>query len=128
MKGFTKDNCHFVCGEDPDGLPVETLDSQPFLALNGVQTMSHTCQHSLTDLAALRAVGISAFRLSPQQCDMVAVAATFRAVLAGRLEPEAGVERLRHAYPAARFSNGFLHGVPGAELVPPAPRGAAASR
>ncbi len=44
LKGHIKDNCQFVCGEEPDGLPVKTLDSQPFLALNGVQTLSHTCQ------------------------------------------------------------------------------------
>lgn len=122
VKGFTKDNCHFICGEDPDGLAVETLDAQPFLALNGVQTMSHTCQNSITDLAALRAAGVSSFRLSPQTCDMVAVAATFRQVLGGELEPEAGAARLQQAYPEATFSNGFLHGAAGAEFVPLAER------
>ena len=53
IKGLTKDNCQFVCGEDPDGLEVETLDGQRFLALNGVQTVSSTCQSLIADVPAL---------------------------------------------------------------------------
>lgn len=122
VKGFTKDNCHFICGEDPDGLAVDTLDAQPFLALNGVQTMSYTCQSSITDLDRLQEAGVASFRLSPQKCDMTAVAAVFRAVLSGEMGAEEGAVRLQHIYPEATFSNGFLHGVPGAELVgAPAP-------
>src|SRR5690606_30757995 len=26
----TKDNCQFVCEEDPDGMPLATMDGQPF--------------------------------------------------------------------------------------------------
>ncbi len=37
-----KDNCQFVCGIDPDGRDVDTLDGQDFLAVNGVQTLSAT--------------------------------------------------------------------------------------
>lgn len=117
VKGLTKDNCQFICAEDPDGLAVETLDRQPFLALNGVQTVSFTCQTSITDLAALQAAGVSRFRLSPQRCDMVAVARIYRDVLDGKLEPEAGLAGIRALYPEAPMANGFLHGVPGAELV-----------
>jgi collagenase-like PrtC family protease len=117
VKGFTKDNCQFICAEDPDGLAVETLDRQPFLALNGVQTVSFTCQTSITDLATLQAAGVSRFRLSPQRCDMVAVARIYRDVLDGRLEPEAGLAGIRALYPELPMANGFLHGVPGAELI-----------
>ena len=116
-KGRIKDNCLFVCGEDPDGLAVRTLDGQSFLALNGVQTISHSCQVLLQDLAELTAAGIGAFRLSPQDCDMVAVAGLYRAVLDGRLDAGEAVDRLRKIYPAAPFSNGFLHAVEGAKWV-----------
>jgi collagenase-like PrtC family protease len=117
LKGNTKDNCQFVCGEDPDGLTVETLDGQPFLALNGIQTVSHTCQALVGELTALSAAGVSAFRLSPQRCDMVAVAELYRAVLDGRVDGEEGVARLGELYPAAPLANGFLFAAPGAELI-----------
>ena len=38
----SKDSCQFVCEQDPDGREVETLDCQPFLAVNGVQTLSQS--------------------------------------------------------------------------------------
>lgn len=112
-KGRTKDTCQFVCREDPDGLPVNTLDGQPFLALNGVQTMSHTCQSLLAEIPALTDAGIAALRLSPQRCDMVAVADVFRRVAAGSLAAVEGAGELAEIYPGATFSNGFLHAVPG---------------
>lgn len=116
-KGNIKDNCQFVCGEDPDGLAVKTLDRQSFLALNGVQTVSHTCQSLLAEMEDLAAAGVTGFRLSPQDCDMVAVARVHDAVLEGECEAEEGLEKLRALYPAAPLSNGFHHGREGAVWV-----------
>ncbi|WP_027998657.1 ubiquinone anaerobic biosynthesis protein UbiV [Sinorhizobium arboris] len=116
-KGRLKDNCQFVCGEDPDGLPVKTLDRQSFLALNGVQTVSFTCQSLLAELQDLVFSGVSRFRLSPQDCDMVAVARLYDAVLHGRMDAEDATARLRQLYPAAPLSNGFHHGREGAAWV-----------
>ena len=112
VKGHTKDNCQFVCGEDPDGLAVDTLDGQHFLALNGVQTMSSTVQCLIADVPELLAAGVGSFRLSPQVCDMVAVARLFRDVADGRLDPAEGLARA-HALHPGEFSNGFIHGLPG---------------
>ncbi|KGE02242.1 U32 family peptidase [Rhizobium sp. YS-1r] len=116
-KGRIKDNCQFVCGEDPDGLPVKTLDRQSFLALNGVQTVSHTCQALLGELASLSACGVSAIRLSPQDCDMVAVAKLYRAVLDDTLDADEAIALLREIYPMAPLSNGFHHAREGAAWV-----------
>lgn len=116
-KGHTKDNCKFVCGEDPDGLDVDTLDAQAFLTINGVQTMSRHCQALIGDLATLGRIGITHLRLSPQDCDMVAVAEVFGLVREGGMDAEAGLERLRSIYPAAQFSNGFIHGARGMDWV-----------
>ncbi|MEI2298248.1 ubiquinone anaerobic biosynthesis protein UbiV [Ensifer sp. MJa1] len=113
-KGLIKDNCQFVCAEDPDGLTVETLDRQPFLALNGVQTMSHTCQALIQELPELAVAGASRIRLSPQHCDMLAVARAFDDTIAGRCSTAEGLARLGSAYPGASFSNGFHHGQLGA--------------
>lgn len=116
-KGHIKDNCQFVCGDDPDGLPVRTLDQQSFLELNGVQTISHTCQSLLGEMHDLAASGIARFRLSPQDCDMVAVARVYDDVLARRCDSAEGLERLRRIYPAVPLSNGFHHGREGAAWV-----------
>jgi collagenase-like PrtC family protease len=116
-KGRTKDNCQFVCGEEPDGLPLRTLDRQSFLTINGVQTLSHTCHVILDDIGQLLECGIGGIRLSPQDCDMVAVARIYRQVLESQIDPVTGLIELRSAYPSAELSNGFLHGVEGAKWV-----------
>lgn len=111
---MTKDNCRFVCEKDPDGLAVKTLDGRGFLTINGVQTLSHTCANLLSDVELLATAGVRSLRLSPQDCDMVGVIRIFREVLEKRETAIGATERLRQLYPHAPFSNGFLHGVPGA--------------
>lgn len=117
VHGLTKDTCRFVCGEDPDGLDVDTLDGGAFLSVNGVQTMSRTYTCLIEDIPALIAAGVSALRLSPHTCDMAAVARIFREVAEGRSEPAAAAEQLRLELPGIALSNGFLHGVEGARFV-----------
>jgi O2-independent ubiquinone biosynthesis protein UbiV len=116
-KGRSKDNCQFVCGEDPDGLPLMTLDRQSFLVLNGVQTVSHTCQVLLEELREIESAGVRGVRLSPQDCDMVAVADVYRSVLDGNIDVGLGLAKLSRIYPSAEFSNGFHHNVGGAKWV-----------
>ncbi|MCU4180852.1 U32 family peptidase [Bosea sp. BH3] len=110
---LTKDNCRFVCEQDPDGMPVKTLDGAGFLSVNGVQTLSDSCASLLRDVPALRQAGVASLRLSPQGCDMVAVARLFRDVVDERIDPEEAERRLGEIYPNVPFSNGFLHGAPG---------------
>ena len=88
IHGLAKDSCQFVCNKDPDGLAVDTLDGERFLAINGVQTMSDTCVTVLDECERLTAAGVSSFRLSPQACDMVAIARIFRDRIAGRIDAE----------------------------------------
>jgi collagenase-like PrtC family protease len=113
VRSLTKDSCQFVCGEDPDGLAVDTLDGEHFLAVNGVQTMSHAYADLLGDIPALIAAGVVSLRLSPHACDMVKVASIFRDAAQGRCGPAEAKRRLCAELPAAQFANGFLHGAPG---------------
>lgn len=110
---LTKDNCQFVCGKDPDGLPTDTLDGQAFLAVNGVQTLSSTYANLVENLAELASMGVAACRLSPQTCDMVGVANIFRGVADGMLDPAEGREALDVLCEGVSFSNGFLNGSAG---------------
>jgi collagenase-like PrtC family protease len=114
---LTKDSCQFVCGEDPDGLPANTIDGQSLLTINGTQTLSNGYLVHLRELAALRRMGVTHFRLSPQDVDMVGVARAYRAVLDGFLTADEAAEDVRALTAAVPWQNGFLHGREGLAWV-----------
>ncbi|MFA5593386.1 MAG: U32 family peptidase [Micavibrio sp.] len=107
--GRVKDNCQFVCEEDPDGLPLKTLGGQEFLCVNGVQTLSHTCLNLIHEMDEMKEMGINIFRLSPHDCDMVSVSKTFSEVLSGRIAPEEADRLIAESGLDAPYSNGFYH-------------------
>jgi collagenase-like PrtC family protease len=111
--GRTKDSCQYVCENDPDGLALATLEGKPFLAINGIQTLSHDYLNLVGALPELRRSGVSRFRLSPHSCDMVAVAKVFRDVLDRRIGADEALGRLDGLNLPAPFSNGFFHHKPG---------------
>lgn len=111
--GRIKDNCQFVCERDPDGLDLKTVEGREFLSINGIQTLSHSYQNLSREVGGLRDLGITDFRLSPHSCDMGAVAAVFAGLLEGTQGAEEADRRLETLLPAAAFSNGFMHGLPG---------------
>jgi collagenase-like PrtC family protease len=111
--GRTKDSCRFVCEEDPDGLELSTLDDRKFLTVNGIQTLSYEYLNLVREVPALRAMGVSRFRLSPHTLDMVEVAKTFADVVDGKLGVDEAAARLEAIKPAAPFANGFYYGKPG---------------
>lgn len=115
--GLHKDGCQFVCGEDLDGMALETLDGQPFLAVNGTQTLSHALAELSGEAQTLVEAGIGHFRLSPQAVDMVAIAAVWRDLLDCRLDPDAARERITRLAPFAASANGYFHGRMGAASV-----------
>ncbi|MFQ5346640.1 MAG: U32 family peptidase [Rhodothalassiaceae bacterium] len=108
--GLAKDNCRFVCGEDADGMMVETLDGEPFLAVNGIGTLSYSYRCLLAELDELRSLGVGRFRLSPHSLDMVAVAELFRAVLDGGIDAAMALEDLQRHLPGAVLANGYYYG------------------
>lgn len=109
-RNLAKDGCQYVCAEDPDGMAVDTLDDEPFLAVNGTQTMSYHHLNLLAELESLRQLGVGRFRLWPHTADMVKVAALFRQTLAGGLDPAEASDRLAELCPRAEFANGYIHG------------------
>lgn len=109
-----KDGCRFVCERDPDGLAVHTLDGAPFLAVNGLQTLSHSCLNLAPHMTELWRAGIRHFRLSPQTADMVQVAALFHRFIAGDIELTEFTASLPQVADGAAFSDGFYRGLSGA--------------
>lgn len=115
VHGLAKDSCQFVCAEDRDGLDVDTLDGEPFLTINGVQTLSRSYTCLIPDTEALTRAAVSGLRLSPHTVDMVAIAWLFREALDGKRELAVVAEALKTLMPHAAFANGFLHGMKGAD-------------
>jgi collagenase-like PrtC family protease len=76
---LNKDDCQFRCLEHPQGLLVKTREGQPFLTINGIQTMSAQTCNLLAQMPELLELGIDAIRLSPQPNDMPAIIAAFDA-------------------------------------------------
>jgi collagenase-like PrtC family protease len=118
LHGLHKDSCQFTCEQDADGLLVETLDDQSFLAINGVQTLSASVHAFAPAAADLLACGIRRLRLSPQTCDMVAVARIYRSLLDGDDEADAARARLSELDLPGVLVDGYARGRPGAEPVP----------
>lgn len=111
--GLHKDACQFVCDRDPDGLELCTLEGRPFLAVNGVQTLSHGVQLASVPPDRLRGAGVTALRLSPHTGDMVAVARAYRDFLDGRLDASGLAAAAREAGTPGPFVDGYLRGVAG---------------
>ena len=115
--GRIKDNCQFVCEEDMDGMPLNTLDKEEFLTVNGIQTLSHSYLNLLDDLGDMKEMGVTHFRMVPHTQDMVAVANIFREALDNTVSVEGSGEKLAALNIPAPFSNGFWHGLPGHQWV-----------
>jgi collagenase-like PrtC family protease len=117
IDGLTKDSCQFGCARDSDGLDVDTLDGKKFLAVNGVQTLSQTYCNTIGDTDLLADAGVTALRLSPHSCDMVAISQTFRDRLDRKLAITEARDRIKNICSGAEFSNGFLFGKQGVEMI-----------
>ncbi len=117
VHNLAKDGCQFVCEQDCNGMDLRTLDGEAFLAVNGIQTMSHACLNLSAEVGRLREMGVSHLRLSPQDCDMAAVAATFRALAEGVMEAREAQARLEALDLPFPFANGYFHAKPGAEWI-----------
>ena len=114
LHDHAKDSCQFVCGLDPDGRDVETLDGQKFLAVNGVQTLSQSTASMAHQIELLREAGVTSLRMSPQSIDFTSVCAAYADRIAGRLSAADLVATLTAKVPGGRLSDGFVRGPAGA--------------
>ncbi|WP_323011423.1 ubiquinone anaerobic biosynthesis protein UbiV [Castellaniella sp.] len=117
-RNFPKDNCQYVCMDHPDGLLLETKESEAFLTINGIQTQSALVHTLIHELAEAQRLGVDVLRLSPQSQHMDQVVAAFRAVLDGQEAAADAHQRLLPLMPAGPC-NGYWHGRPGLDMVLP---------
>ncbi|GGY27747.1 U32 family peptidase [Paludibacterium paludis] len=100
-----KDSCEFRCIDHPDGMLLETRESESFLAINGIQTLSAGCHSVLDDIVKGQVPRVDRLRISPQSEGTGDVVRAFRAALDGETP----------VTPAAPgpLVNGYWHGQPG---------------
>lgn len=102
-----KDQCGFICRDDPDGCTVKSQEGQVFLALNGIQTQSGAVQCLVHHLPALRAAGVNALRLSPCSQDFREVMAVYDALVVGDLAAQEAERVLRGLRLPGPLADGF---------------------
>ncbi|MDR2165235.1 MAG: U32 family peptidase [Zoogloeaceae bacterium] len=105
---LNKDDCQFRCLEHPEGLLLKTREGQPFLTLNGIQTMSAQTCNLLSQTSDLAALGIDALRISPQPEGTTEIIAAFDAARRGKTLDLSG-----DLAGAAGYCNGYWFGAPG---------------
>lgn len=113
LHGLHKDSCQFVCEKDLDGLAVDTIDGQAFLAVNGVQTLSQGVQAFCPTSAEAASLGIRRLRVSPHTADMVKVSEVYRGLLDGLIDPAQAREQLLGLGLPGELVDGYARGVAG---------------
>ena len=114
-----KDNCQFACEDDPDGLDVRTLEGQPFLAMNGVQTLSDSYACAAYPIGGLQDGGVRALRLSPQSKGFATICALYRQLLDGQQTAAEVTKAICDLDENTRLSDGFLTGERGVDWSGP---------
>ena len=111
-----KDDCSFLCIDDPDGKTIRTREGKPFLVINGTQTQSALMYNLLGDLDSLRNTGVDVIRVSPQSEHTAEIIHLFRNCLEQRINPEIAMRQMESVMPEAAC-NGYWHGRPGMEQM-----------
>jgi len=75
-----KDNCQFICGQHPDGMPLQSQEGDKVFTINGIQTQSGSTYNLLPQIPAMRSLGVDVIRLSPQSKDIDEVIHQFHQV------------------------------------------------
>ena len=114
-----KDGCQYVCDLDPDGMAVDTLDGEPFLAINGIQTLSHAIVELSGEIDELLETGFTRFRLSPHKIDMITIADVWRGLLEGQRDSPRARRIIESVAAFALPFKDYFHGRLGADMVGP---------
>jgi collagenase-like PrtC family protease len=115
-RNLPKDDCQFSCIAHPDGLLLNTRESEHFLVLNGTQTQSARVYNLIESVPQMQAMGVDVLRLSPQAAHTGDIVALFDAVRRGTLTPAEAQARLEPLMPE-QGCNGYWHGQPGLDWV-----------
>ena len=106
--GLNKDDCQFKCLEHPEAMTLKTREGQPFLAINGIQTMSAQTYNLLAEVPEMQKMGIDIIRISPQPKHMAEIISAFDAARRGEMtQPDMS------QWAAEGLVDGYWFGEPG---------------
>ncbi|MEJ2590656.1 MAG: U32 family peptidase [Candidatus Thiodiazotropha sp.] len=106
-----KDDCRYKCLDYPEGRLLSTQEKQPFLALNGIQTLSALTCNLLPEIDDMRSLGVDLLRINPQYRHTDRIARAFRQALDGH-----SAEDIAACAPLG-FCNGYWHETAGLQLA-----------
>ncbi len=98
-----KDDCQYKCIDYPEGRLMSTQDGEPFLVLNGIQTLSALTCNLLEEVGELESNGADILRISPQRHHTDHIVRAFREALEGGAPQDLG------PCSPLGFCNGFWH-------------------
>ena len=110
-----KETCDYRCLDYPDGMPLETREGEPFLALNGVQAQSGRVYSLYAELAELAAARVGILRIGPQSRGTPRLLQTWRALAERALTPGEASEALHEV--SGALCHGFWQGRAGVEAA-----------
>jgi len=114
FNNLPKDDCRFLCLNDPDGKGMRTREGKPFLVVNGVQIQSALVYNLIGDLDSMINAGVDVVRISPQSEHSAAIIRLFRDCLDQQVSRESALQEINSLLPEASC-NGYWHGLPGIE-------------
>ena len=106
---LNKDDCQFKCLDHDEGLTLFTREQQPFLTINGIQTLSAQTYNLIDQMPALAAIGVEVVRVSPQPQHTAAILERFAAAIAGQ------PAHCEAAWAEHGWCDGYWHGKAGIE-------------
>lgn len=106
-----KDDCQYKCLDYPDGRLLSTQEKQPFLALNGIQTISALTCNLLPEINELHQIGVDFLRISPQFRHTDKIVEAFSRSIRGETAPDI------NPFAPLGFCNGYWHGETGLRQI-----------
>ena len=106
-----KDDCQYKCLDYPEGRLMSTQENEPFLILNGIQTLSARSCNLINELTDLERTGAEILRISPQHQHTNTICEAFREAV------DKGTSMDLSAYSQHGFSNGYWQESAGMEQI-----------
>ncbi|MGF1757867.1 U32 family peptidase [Photobacterium sagamiensis] len=101
-----KDECETCCVKYPNGITVNSQETQKVFTLNGIQTQSGYCYNLINDLKGMQEL-VDVVRLSPLGIDTLGLVDTFRSNEGSTI---------RHPLENGHHCNGYWHNLAGLNI------------
>lgn len=114
--GYSRNDCQLVCFKTPQGMSLETIDGFPLFTINGTEILSTKDCCLINELDEIKKMGISLFRIIPQEKNTLEVLHIFDDRLKRRISSDMALKELRDLT-GGDFCNGWYHGQAGWQYV-----------